>query len=731
MIMAKKKAKSRKRAWRFLKIQMVLIALVLLAIAYYYIGGYASKVASLHQEAISFVASSNRDTFRSAETSVVYDASGEVISYLKGEKDVYYLTSAQIPVYAKQALVSVEDKKFYSHHGVDYKAIVRAVWAMYRNGKVTQGASTITQQLARDVFLTQDKTWERKIEEIYIAVELEKKYSKEDILEFYVNNIYFKNGYYGLEAAAQGYFSKSAQDLSLSETAFLCAIPNNPSYYNPLEHMDHTLTRRDKILEDMLKEKVISKTSYENALAEEIVLNMSSQAKHDYVETYTYYCATRTLMELNGFRFQTVFDTEEEREAYNASYEEAYNQWNASLFTGGYRIYTSLDLSMQQTLQDALDKGLSKFTEKSEEGIYTLQGAAVCIDNSTGMVRAIVGGRSQEVEGYTLNRGFQSYRQPGSSIKPILVYTPMLERGYTADSIVYDGKIEDGPSNADGTYLGNITLRRAVELSRNTVAWRLFEELTPEVGFSYLETMNFGKLDKNDIRLTSALGGLTYGVSPVEMAKAYATLENDGKYRNPGCILKIEDSSGRLIYQATQEEVQVYKTNAARAMTDILEGVMVSGTAKKLGLSNMACAGKTGTTNDNKDGWFIGYTPYYTTSVWVGYDQPKELPGLMGASYPGNIWKSFMSQIHKDLERRDFLDVASVDEENVGEDTLSEQQAIVNKQKEERGLPITEYEEEEYDENEGGYDEYVDGEYDEYDDYDEGYEEEWIDDGED
>ncbi len=693
--MAKKKSRSKKRAWRFLKIQMVLIALVLLAIAYYYVGGYATKVAALHQEAISFVSSSTRDTFRSAETSVVYDANGEVISYLKGEKDVYYLTSGEIPVYAKQALVSVEDKKFYTHHGVDYKAIVRAVWAMYRNGKVTQGASTITQQLARDVFLSQDKTWERKIEEIYIAVELEKKYSKDDILEFYINNIYFKNGYYGLEAAAQGYFSKSAKDLTLSETAFLCAIPNNPTYYNPLENMDHTLERRDKILEDMLKEKVISKTSYETALAQEITLNMSEQSKHDYVETYSYYCATRALMQVNGFQFQTVFANDEEQEAYNAAYEEAYNTWNATLFTGGYRIYTSLDLSIQATLQDAVDTGLSKFTETSDEGIYTLQAAAVCIDNSNGMVRAIVGGRSQDVEGYTLNRGYQSYRQPGSSIKPILVYTPMLERGYTADSEVYDGKIEGGPANSDGKYVGKMTLRRAVELSRNTVAWKLFEELTPEVGFTYLQAMNFGRLDKEDIRLASSLGGMTNGVSPVEMAKAYATLENDGKYRNPSCILKIEDSMGRVIYQADQTELEVYKTNAARAMTDILEGVLTNGTAKGLALDNMACAGKTGTTNDNKDGWFVGYTPYYTCSVWVGYDQPKELKGLMGSTYPGNIWYKFMSQIHKDLEPRDFLDQAVIDEENVGEDTLQEQQNIVNEKKKERGIAVTEPEEEE------------------------------------
>ncbi len=672
--MAKKKKKSQKRAWRFLKIQMVLISLVLLAIAYYYIGGYATKVAALHQEAVDFVASSDANTFRSSETSMVYDCNGDVISYLKGEKDVYYLTSGEIPVYAKQALVSVEDKKFYTHHGVDYKAIVRAVWAMYRNGKVTQGASTITQQLARDVFLTQDKTWERKIEEIYIAVELEKKYSKDEILEYYINNIYFKNGYYGLEAAAQGYFSKSARDLSLSQIAFLCAIPNNPKYYNPLEHMDHTLTRRDKILDDMLKEKVISKNSYETAINEQIVLNMSEQSKNDYVETFAYYCATRALMETNGFKFQTVFSSDAEQEAYNEAYEEAYNEWNTSLFTGGYRIYTTMDLTMQQMLQDAVDKNLSKFTEKNEEGIYTLQSAAVCIDNTTGMVRAIVGGRSQDFNGYTLNRGFQSYRQPGSSIKPILVYTPMLERGYTADSIVYDGKVEDGPANSDGTYLGNITFRRAVELSRNTIAWKLFDELKPEVGFSYLQAMNFARLDKNDIRLPSALGGLTNGVSPLEMAKAYATLENDGKYRNPSCILKIEDSSGNVIYQADQSEVQIYKTNAARAMTDILEGVLVSGTGKGLALSDMACAGKTGTTNDNKDGWFVGYTPYYTTSVWVGYDQPKKLPGLTGSSYPGNIWKSFMSKLHKDLPRADFVDAAQM-EELVVEDLPQEQTA--------------------------------------------------------
>ena len=311
-------------------------------------------------------------------------------------------------------------------------------------------------------------------------------------------------------------------------------------------------------------------------------------------------------------------------------------------------------------LQQSVDSGLAGFTEVSDEGIYTLQGAAVCIDNSTGMVKAIVGGRTQDVTGYTLNRAYQSFRQPGSSIKPVLVYTPALERGYTADSIVLDVPIEDGPSNSDGSYLGAITLRRAVELSRNTVAWALLDELTPEVGISYLKAMNFSRLDENDVRLAAALGGFTNGVSPLEMAKAYATLENDGNYRNPSCIMKITDADGNVIYQADQTELEVYKTNAARQMTDILETVMTDGTAKGLKLSDMACAGKTGTTNDNKDGWFVGYTPYYTTSVWVGYDTPRTLTGLTGASYPGQIWQTFMLKIHEGLEPISFSEAASV-----------------------------------------------------------------------
>lgn len=639
----------------FLKFQFVLLVLVLGALTYYYAGGYAKKVNHLHSEAVSDVANSTKNTFRAIQTSEVYDANGSLISVLKGEKDVYYEEYDQIPAYIREAIVSIEDKRFYSHHGVDYKAIVRAVWAMFRNGEVTQGGSTITQQLARNVFLTQEKTWQRKIEEIYIAVELEKKYSKKQILEYYLNNVYFANGYYGIEAASKGYFNKDISDLSLSECAFLCAIPNRPEYYNPLTHCDHTITRRNKILKNMYEDQNISKEQYQAALQEPVTLAQETTVKNNYAETYTYFCATRILMQLDGFTLKTSFASDDEKQAYDKQYKTAYAKWNKKLYTGGYRIYTSLDLTMQQKLQQAIDKEMAVNTETGEDGVYRLQSAGVCIDNTTGMVKAIVGGRTQDMAGYTLNRAFQSYRQPGSAIKPLIVYTPALERGYTADTIVSDEPVDGGPENADGVYSGNMTLRTAVEKSKNTIAWKLFQELTPSVGIGYLKAMHFSDLDANDERQAASLGGFTNGISPLEMAKGYATLENDGAYRDPGCIVQITDADGKTLYEAKQVKEVVYQQNAARQMTNILQGVLTEGTGAGLGISETATAGKTGTTNDNKDGWFAGYSRYYTTSIWVGYDNPKSLKGLSGATYPGRIWHNFMEEIHQGLSAQDFI----------------------------------------------------------------------------
>lgn len=656
-----KKKKKHRLFWAFVKLQIFLMILVIAGVAYYYIGGYGKTVKELHDDAVLKVSHSTEADFRNNETSLCYDANGTLISVLKGDKDVYYLEYEEIPNNVFSAFISIEDKKFYSHHGVDVKGIIRAAWAAVRNGEITQGGSTITQQLARNIYLNSDVTWQRKVEEIFIAVELEKVYSKQQILEFYVNNIYFGNGYYGIEAASKGYFNCDVTQLSLSQIAFLCAIPNNPTLYDPLTNMDNTLKRRDRILSNMLEDGKISQSEYSEAVGETITLNQPESVKNDYVETYTYYCAVRALMQNDGFEFQDSFSTEDEKAAYEDEYNSLYSEYQKKLYTEGYRIYTSIDLNMQTQLQDSVDNALASFDETGDDGIYELQSSAVCIDNITGYVKAIVGGRDQNLSGYTLNRAYQSFRQPGSAIKPLIVYTPALERGYTPDTIVTDAPIEDGPENADGTYDGDITLRTAVEKSKNTIAWNLFNEVTPEVGLSYLLEMNFSHIDSDDYRLPSALGGFTDGVSSLEMTAGYAAIENDGKYREPTCIMKITDADGNIILESTQEEHQIYKVNASRMMTDMLQSVLTEGTGHGLGISQMESAGKTGTTNDNKDGWFVGYSYYYTTGVWVGYDSPKELTGLSGATYPGKIWSDFMETIHDGLTPINFPDYVTYD----------------------------------------------------------------------
>lgn len=635
----------------------VLIILVLLAV---FVGGiwvyhkYAKPVLALKAKAEHIADQSKEEDFKSALTTIVYDSSGEKISSLRSEKASYYLSYEELPRSAVDVMLVTEDKKFYAHQGVDFAANVRAFYYLVKNkGEITQGGSTITQQLARNIYLTNEVSYERKLVEVFLAWELEELYTKNQILEFYLNNIYFGNGYYGIQAAAYGYFGRSVRDLSLSETIFICAIPNNPSLYDPLVRMEKTLERRDRMLKQMLNDEKITQAQYDMAVAEEIVLGKGSVSRHNYVETFVNYCAVRALMEQDGFIFHTRFSGKVDREAYEERYNESYSYWQQKLFTGGYRVYTSIDLEKQAQLQESVNNNTAGFTETNGEGIYKLQAAAVCIDNETGHVVAIVGGREQEYAGYTLNRAYQSFRQPGSAIKPLVTYTPWFERGMTPDSMVLDEKFEGGPKNS-GSYLGEITARTAVEQSKNTVAWKLFSELTPEVGLSYLHTMKFRRIVDTDYVPAASLGGLTYGVSALEMTSAYAALENDGIYRTPTCIVRITDIDGKEVVGDAVEKTRVYEQNAARTMTDVLKGVMTVGTAKKKNLETALAAGKTGTADDRKDGWFIGYTTYYTTGVWVGCDLPQEIEDLAGSSYPLSIWKEYMDKIHEGLPVVEF-----------------------------------------------------------------------------
>lgn len=644
----REKRKPKKIIKFILKLSALLFLLALVIGIFYFYNTYGRILITLQQEAKNIVRSSNEEQFRSSQTSLVYDVDGEHIATLRGVKDVYYIEYKDIPASLLNAIIITEDKKFFSHEGVDYLANIRAAIALIKNkGEITQGASTITQQLARNVYLTHDISYERKIKEIFIAQELEKIYTKDKIMEFYVNNIYYANGYYGILAAAEGYFGKGINQLSLSQIAFLSAIPNNPSMYDPLINMEGTLERRDRILKQMYDGGKINLIDYRNALNEPISLQRQRPSKKNYVETFVYHSAIRALMKEEGFEFSYQFKDEEDKRIYKEAYDDLYNRYQKKLYTGGYRIYTSIDMNKQELLQASVDKELDKFTETNEDGIYTLQGAAVCIDNDTGRVVAIVGGRSQDYVGYTLNRAYQSYRQPGSAIKPLIVYTPSFERGYTPESAVVDEKIPGGPKNSGGNYVGEMKLQRAIELSKNTIAWKLYEELTPQVGMAYLLKMDFARIVENDYYPAASLGGFTIGVSPLEMAAAYGALENGGYYREPTCIVRITDAKGNDLVGDNIATRQIYKTEAARMVTEALVGVVNKGTAKGLGLTNTISAGKTGTTDEKKDGWFVGYTPYYTTSVWVGYDMPKTLKDLKGASYPGHIWYEYMEQIHE------------------------------------------------------------------------------------
>lgn len=653
-----KKSKKKKHTKRgfILKVILLIFLIMTLGITLFLYAKYGDEIIAAKNDAKALVEASTPDTFKASATSLVYDIDGKQIAQLKGDKDMYYIGLDEIPDAAEKAMIDTEDRKFYSHKGIDLKAVAAAAVSLVKNkGQKKRGGSTITQQLARNIYLNNAKEWSRKIKEMFIALELEKKYSKEQILEFYINNIYFANGYYGLEAASKGYFSKSCSELSLAQITFLCSIPNSPTRYDPIVNYDNTVERKNRILEQMLSEGDITEEEYNQALSEKIELNVPEVKRRNYIETYVTNCAVKALMKESGFQFEYGIDKSKDDE-YDEAYSDMYSQCQQQLYRAGYRIYTSIDMSKQRALQKTINEQLSENKEKGEDGIFEFQGAGVCIDNDNGKVIAVVGGRSQSsITGYTFNRAYQSYRQPGSAIKPIAVYAPAFDNGYDATDIIKDEPIKDGPKNSNGRYMGNISLRTAVEYSVNTVAWKLFSELTPKKCLNYLIDMNFSKLVSEDYTLASSLGGITNGVSPIEMASAYAAIENKGVFREPTCIMAITDSEGNeVVTDDIFDEKRIYDKDAAMMMTDVLRGVLTKGTARGYELDGMSCAGKTGTTNEHKDGWFAGYTPYYTTVIWVGCDTPKSIDNLLGNTYPLYIWNAYMNQIHEGLENEEF-----------------------------------------------------------------------------
>lgn len=621
------------------------------------------KVLPMFTEAREVVfdkmANLSEEDFIMKEDTIVYDSKGKVVGSVNAGQ-YKYVPINDISSYIYDGYIAVEDRRFKTHGGVDVVATLRAGIALLKNNmKITQGGSTITQQVIKNNLLTQDKSYTRKIAEVLLAPTVEAKFTKTEIMEFYCNSNYYGYRCYGVGAASRYYFGKEASELEPQEAALLISLSNNPSAYDPVINPKDSLKKRNRVLKAMYDEGVINKKEYNSAVKTKIrVKQYTVDGKNEnYVVSYAIHCAANALMEKEDFEFQYLFKDKKDYQNYREKYSEVYGSKCEDIRSGGYKIYTSINMKKQKNLQKSVDEGLAYNTEKdSDTGKYALQGAAVCIDNNTNYVVAIVGGRGKKDE---YNRAYLSARQSGSSIKPLIDYTPGFESGaYSPSTIVNDHKFENGPDNAGGSYYGDIRLREAVERSLNTVAWQVLETITPDYGLSYLEKLHFRNISyiDND-NMALSLGGFTEGVRVVDMAKGYCTLANNGSYSDRTCVKKIERVSDGTIYKNNNQKTQVFSQDAAWMMTDVLKGVLNEpyATGKSLKLDGkQICAGKTGTTNSSKDVWFCGYTKYYTTVVWAGYDTPRAMPGASGASVPGVIWKDYMDKIHTGLEPLDF-----------------------------------------------------------------------------
>ena len=612
------------------------------------------------------LAQMQRQDFHMLSDTEIYDKNDQLIGLINAGH-YEYVPISQISMNLQNAYIAQEDRRFKSHTGVDWIATFRAGLALIKNrGEITQGGSTITQQVVKNTYLTQEQSFTRKIVEILLAPEIEKKYSKADIMEFYCNTNFYGNHCYGVEAASRYYFGKDASDLESYEAAVLVGISNSPTAYNPVRNPEASLKKRNDVLHSMLEVGYLSEDAYESAISQplSIVQEESEGSNENYMSSYAIHCAALALMKLDNFQFQYIFKDKSDYDTYMENYQATYTEKADDIRAGGYRIYTTLDQDLQTALQSQLDNVLSPYTELQDNGKYALQGAGVIVDNMTNSVVAVVGGRGTED---VYNRAYLSARQPGSTIKPLIDYAPAFDTGeYYPARLVNDHKWENGPSNSGGSYYGNVSVREALNRSLNTVAWQILTDIGVDYGLNYLGEMEFQKLTYIDNGVPSlSIGGFTNGVRVVDMAKAYSTLANGGVYNDQTCIRRIDhEHNGELTKNLKAHSQVVYQQDSAYMLTDILKGTLTEsyGTGYGLALENdMPAAGKTGTTNSSKDTWFCGYPRYYTTAIWVGYDTPRAMPGIYGKTYAGKIWKQVMDQIHEGKEPLDWEQPATVE----------------------------------------------------------------------
>lgn len=552
-------------------------------------------------------------------SSLILANNGEVITEVHRPMNRSYAAGHEIPDFIKEVFIVSEDRTFEKHPGFDLPAIGRALAINIHSDGIEQGASTITQQLARNQYLNHNKSYNRKLSEVLYAYQLEKTFSKAEILEQYLNAIYFHNNAYGIKAAAEVYFKKDPMDLSQAEQAFLAAIPNNPSYYDPIQHFDRTKQRQERLLDQLAQHGKIKPETAEKLKKESITLKVEPR-KNSYPD-YTSF-ALNELRELISEQ-----ESLDNNDAITLKMEE--------LLRSGVSIHTNLDIQWQKRSVQAVQNHLPD---------KTVQGAATVVNHETGQIVAMAGGKDYRSGDF--NRAYQAFRQPGSSIKPLLVYAPYFDRTAANE----DSQINAAPlcvkgycpNNYGGANYGVVTLEKAFIHSYNTPAVRIIQQVGVDEAFSDLAAFEFEKVTAQDHVLAAAVGGFTTGVSPLEMTSAFTVFSNKGLFLKPRAISKVVSADGEVLYKWKEEPAQVWNPSTAEKVRSLMQKTVASGTARKLAGAVPGAGGKTGTTNDFKDFWFIGFNGPYTAGVWVGKDKPQSMEYINHQSPHLLIWQDIM-----------------------------------------------------------------------------------------
>lgn len=585
--------------------------------------------------------------FKMSQSSVIYYKDANSGNY----KELVTIQSAEyrkwvgydnIPQFAERALVAIEDKRFYVHHGVDWYRTFGAFGNMFLSMKDTFGGSTITQQLIKNLTDDSDVTVQRKLLEIFRALQFEKDYTKKDIIEWYLNVVNFGGNCYGIGAAAEYYFGKDAKDLTLAECASIIGITNNPSQFNPYIDKDQNKARQEKILLEMYNQKYITKEQMDEATAQPLVFQKNEDNKNDKV-VYSWFedavieDVISDLQRLKGCSRQIAENL---------------------LFTNGYKIYSTIDPEIQAKA-DSVYQDLSALPKVSGSS-QQIQSAIVIINPYTGEIVALEGGVGEKTGNRLFNRATQSHRPPGSSIKPLSVYAPAIEYGFITPNTRFEDSADVKlrgttwmPKNDDLQYSGVVDVKTAVQHSINTVAAQIIDKMTPNRAFDFVtEKLGFDLNIYDNDYAPMALGQLTDGITVREMASAYTMFDNNGVESQAITYTKLLDADGKVVYENKPKTSNAISDVTAYWVTSMLKTAATSGTGYEANLGNMPTAGKTGTSTDKKDRWFAGYTPYYTAVVWTGFDTPSTM--YVSGNPSAQLWKKVMKLVHQDLKYKDF-----------------------------------------------------------------------------